>query len=939
MATMRIYHPWTGTLVAGNITVLTDRLIQYTAGTVTVEFGGVGFTYQGSEYITGGTVTSFKISDSANGGVQLEVSGLSRSAVNTFGYATLTFFNNLMSDPDTIHGSPGDDVLTGWSGGDVIYGGAGDDVLDDNSWFSSGRDSLVGGPGNDTYIIEQDNPYPNDTITESAGEGTDWVLVRGSYTLPDHVEHLEMFGERDYNVTGYDWSAQGNALDNILLADDQNNRLQGMGGNDYLEGAAGNDTLDGGAGADSLDGGDGNDVYVIDLQDAIADSGGIDTVVVPFDGYQLTDTRMEQLMLAAGMVSFTSGATPDRIFGTDLANKIDGGAGNDTLDGGKGNDTLVGGAGADLMTGGLGIDTYYIDNPGDIVADSAPYPADFQEAGYAFSSVSYDMESSPSLRKLYLIGSSPLSASGAQMRGELIVGNDGDNTLSGWSADTLCGGLGNDTLIYRDGSMVLDGDAGIDTADLGMASLLSPYRRVGGTIEIWNSTDRRYDSLIGVDILKFIDQTIVVNSHQATGAVSIGGTAMVGRTLQAATGSIADGDGIGTGALSYQWYRGPVAIEGATTSSYVVTTPDIDASLRVRVRFIDGQGNTESLWSAAVTGEPLDTTAPQLVSMTPADGARNVTVASNFILEFDEEVVRGTGTVVLKNGNVIVESFDVANSTRIVVSGSTVTIDPSLDLSFDRYYNVQVGTGTFHDLAGNPLGPTTLRVFQTGGSAPGYTAVGTAGADLLRGSSSSEELQGLAGNDTLIGGSGNDTLVGGEGLDTAVMNTAYSSGYSAVPEGQGMRLHADGTDLLVGIERVRYVGPTLAYDTHVGETVWNVYALLWAGFGRAPAQALLSEWVRQADAGLSLEQLAQAMLNRYAPAVTASELVAYLYGTIIGGVPSAADAAYFSGQIGPGRLWDSLAEFITFVATHEANTARFVGFAGSAHALETAYFL
>jgi Ca2+-binding RTX toxin-like protein len=65
--------------------------------------------------------------------------------------------------------------------------------------------------------------------------------------------------------------------------------------------------------------------------------------------------------------NLTGSAFGDRMYGTNVANVINGGAGddiiygldgNDTLNGGDGFDRLVGGAGRDTMTGGAGTDRF-----------------------------------------------------------------------------------------------------------------------------------------------------------------------------------------------------------------------------------------------------------------------------------------------------------------------------------------------------------------------------------------------------------------------------------------------------------------------------------------------------------------------------------------------------------------------------------------------------
>ena len=72
------------------------------------------------------------------------------------------------------------------------------------------------------------------------------------------------------------------------------------------------------------------------------------------------DTRSEISNLITGIGN-------DTLHGNDLANSLQGGAGNDTLYGEAGNDALDGGTGADTMRGGTGADSYVVDNTGDKV--------------------------------------------------------------------------------------------------------------------------------------------------------------------------------------------------------------------------------------------------------------------------------------------------------------------------------------------------------------------------------------------------------------------------------------------------------------------------------------------------------------------------------------------------------------------------------------------
>jgi Ca2+-binding RTX toxin-like protein len=109
--------------------------------------------------------------------------------------------------------------------------------------------SLIGGTGNDTYIVDS----VNDVLVENANEGIDSVQSNMTRTLETNIENLTLTGSSAINGTG-------NALDNSLA---------GNSGANTLTGNAGNDTLDGGAGADTLKGGTGDDTYLFSLGDGV----------------------------------------------------------------------------------------------------------------------------------------------------------------------------------------------------------------------------------------------------------------------------------------------------------------------------------------------------------------------------------------------------------------------------------------------------------------------------------------------------------------------------------------------------------------------------------------------------------------------------------------------------------------------------------------------
>ena len=95
----------------------------------------------------------------------------------------------------------------------------------------------------------------------------------------------------------------------------------------------------------------------------------------------------------------------------------------------------------------------------------------------------------------------------------------------------------------------------------------------------------------------------------ATGLPTISGTAQVGETLTVDTSGIDDADGIGNATFSYQWIAGTTDISGATGSSYAPSVADLGKTIRVRVSFMDGASNVETLTSEA--------TATVIAAVTP----------------------------------------------------------------------------------------------------------------------------------------------------------------------------------------------------------------------------------------------------------------------------------------------------------------------------------
>jgi Ca2+-binding RTX toxin-like protein len=262
-----------------------------------------------------------KINELPGGGYDTVQSGVSYQLAENVEVLALTGTANLAAS-----GNGQRNRLVGNVGDNRLNGGA-------------EADDMVGGAGNDTYVV--DNQL--DTVSEEINAGVDTVESSVSWTLGNHLENLSLTGTQNINATGNELA----------------NALTGNGGDNILDGAQGADRMAGGAGSDTY--------YVDSVGDTVIEeaNAGNDTVHASVNTTLTANVEGGALLGAASVL--TGNALSNRLIGNRHASTLDGGAGNDflqgqagddTLNGGDGNDSLNGGAGSDLLIGGIGNDTY-----------------------------------------------------------------------------------------------------------------------------------------------------------------------------------------------------------------------------------------------------------------------------------------------------------------------------------------------------------------------------------------------------------------------------------------------------------------------------------------------------------------------------------------------------------------------------------------------------
>jgi Ca2+-binding RTX toxin-like protein len=255
------------------------------------------------------------------------------------------------------------------------------------------------------------------------------------------------------------WNIHVTPGDDVIVGDENENFIDGMGGNDtisglggddVLRGSAGNDTLDGGTGIDELRGGTGNDIYILN------DTGDF---VVEFadEGTDEVRSTVSITTLASHVENLTLlGANAINGSGNGFANTITGNSAANTLDGKGGLDTLI---------GGDGNDTYVVGVAAVVIVENANQGTDLVQSNVNNYTLAANVEN-------LTLNGTVASGNGNSLSNVLtgnntantLNGGDGDDTLDGLgNSDQMLGGLGNDTYFVAQAGDVVTENAGEGT--------------------------------------------------------------------------------------------------------------------------------------------------------------------------------------------------------------------------------------------------------------------------------------------------------------------------------------------------------------------------------------------------------------------------------------------------------------------------------------------
>lgn len=126
--------------------------------------------------------------------------------------------------------------------------------------------------------------------------------------------------------------------------------------------------------------------------------------------------------------------------------------------------------------------------------------------------------------------------------------------------------------------------------------------------------------------------------------------------------------------------------------------------------------SSETEWT--FTTLPPDTTGPVVTVFSPLNGATSVNPDSDLVVTFDENLLVGSGNILIKkvSDNSTVATLDVTNNAQVIAFNNTATLNPSVTLPVGTALYVEIPAGAFTDSLSNPtlaIGGSSIWSFTT----------------------------------------------------------------------------------------------------------------------------------------------------------------------------------------------------------------------------------
>lgn len=327
-----------------------------------------------------------------------------------------------------------------------------------------------------------------------------------------------------------------------------------------------------------------------------------------------------------------------------------------------------------------------------------------------------------------------------------------------------------------------DFEADPNSVTLGVVALDAAGNQSAAVDVILNETDVD-DIAPAIDVdnpASISGSTITMNFDEALKAGSIPAgtsfTVLQGSTVISVNTVTVSGSSVALGLSS--------APTAAVTVSYVA--PGANA-------LQDAKGNKVADISAL--DAEIDTAAPTLVSSTPVDNIVDVAVGENIVLTFSEPVKAGTGNIKIVSSTGADDRTISITDSQVTISGNTVTINPTTDLSPGLDYSIQIAAGVLKDNSdlefAGLIGATALN----------FTTVQPV-TERLTSSSDIKSGNVFDGSLDILSGQSVETLTAGDRLTATGSNTALNV---AIQE----YVHSVLPLKLTGIETVNVSATTL----------------------------------------------------------------------------------------------------------------------------------
>jgi Ca2+-binding RTX toxin-like protein len=357
----------------------------------------------------------------------------------------------VQTEPLTVYGGAGADVIEGGLGNDVLNGGADNDTFNMKKEGGDGADTYIGGLGTDTvdYSVRDAAGVTVDIAPSFGGK----TYIQGDIFYGVDVTGLAAdltIGAQAFNFT----AAAGFGIK--ALVDDLNAGL--------VTASLGTAFAD-----------DNGRILIVAANvadDIVVNSSTLGFTVGTFTGVP-TDAddgaTGEHDDVGSDVENLKGTKLADNLSGNQFANVIDGGEGNDVISGGLGGTCTGVGADIDTLTGGLGNDTFPMggsNNCADIVdggtgTDIANYERRAAALTVSLDNAANDGEGSGGSSEADNIKGVEVLIGG--LLGDTLTGGaTNDEIHGGPGIDNIKGGAGNDTLVGNAGNDVLSGELGDD---------------------------------------------------------------------------------------------------------------------------------------------------------------------------------------------------------------------------------------------------------------------------------------------------------------------------------------------------------------------------------------------------------------------------------------------------------------------------------------------